>query len=250
MTSAALLAATSKAEGKTSLQVLSKGRVGQIFVDATHTGDLRGYIKNARLDLPLALGEPPEGRRRVGSLVHPGSLSVVRRRPNGDYYQSMTPLLNGEVDDDLRYFIERSDQIPSVMVADTLVDAHGRVVRSGGVLVQALPDGDRDELRQIGERLADGRFARILRNAEIDDLLEALQSDAEPIDADLPLRWHCPCSRERAVNAVRLMGANEIAKMVIEDDPVTVDCDFCLARYEIDVDELGRMMADTTVAKA
>lgn len=251
LTSAGLMAATSKVEGKTSLQILSRGRIGQLFVDVTDAGDLRGLVKNPNLAFPCTRSERIDGRRSVGPAVHPGEISAVRRRPTGEYFQSMTPLTTGEVDADIEAFLERSDQVPTVLVADTLVDRDGRVVRSGGVLVQALPDGDRTQLREIGRHLADGRFAQLLAGATtMDDLLRSAVPDAERADADQPLRWHCPCSRERAENALRLLGQPELARMVVEAEPVVIDCDFCRSRYELTPDDLAELLAQSTTARA
>lgn len=251
LTGAGLMAATSKAEGKTSLQILSRGRTGQMLVDATHDGKLRGLMKNPNLAFPLSTGETRRGRRSVGAAVQPGEISAVRRRPTGEYFQSMTPLASGEIDQDLESFLERSDQVPTVLVADTLVDGEGQVIRSAGVLVQALPDGDRGRLREIGRHLSDGRFAEMLAGASsLEDLVAAAVPDAERVDADLPISWSCSCSRDRAENAVRLMGEPEIARMVVESQPVVIDCDFCRSRYELTVDDLGQLLGEMTTTRA
>jgi len=251
LTGAGLMAATSKVEGKTSLQVLSRGRTGQLLVDATHDGKLRGLIKNPDLAFPQVGRAVRGGRRSVGAAVQPGELSAVRRRPTGEYFQSMTPLATGEIDDDLESFLERSDQVPTVLVADVLLDRKGEVIRAAGVLVQALPDGDRERLRKLGRELGDGRFAELLERASsIEDLLGAAVPEAERVEEDLALAWHCPCSRERAENAVRLLGQPEVARMVVESEPVVIDCDFCRSHYELTVEDLAQLLGEMTTLRA
>lgn len=251
LTSAGLMAATANVEGKTSLQVLSRGRTGQLLVDATDSGALRGLIKQTDLAFPRPGGERPDGRRSVGAAVLPGEISAVRRRRSGEYFQSMTPLQTGEIDDDLQSFLERSDQVPTVLVADTLLDASGQITRSAGILVQALPDGDRERLAEIGRQLTGGRFAELLLGAgSTEDLLRAAVPEAQRVDVDLPLQWFCPCSRDRAENAVRLMGQPELASMVVESQPVVIDCDFCRSTYEFSVDDLGQILAELTTTRA
>jgi molecular chaperone Hsp33 len=138
-----------------------------------------------------------------------------------------------------------------VLVADTLLDETGRIKRSAGILVQALPDGDRERLAEIGRQLTGGRFAELLLGAgSTDDLLRATVPEAERVDVDLPLQWFCPCSRDRAENAVRLMGQPELAHMVVEGQPVVIDCDFCRSTYEFSIDELGQILADLTTTRA
>lgn len=251
LTGAGLMAATAKVEGKTSLQILSRGRTGQLLVDATDGGALRGLIKHPDISFPRTPGERAGGRQSVGAAVLPGEVSAVRRRVTGEYGQSMTPLQTGEIDDDLQSFLERSDQVPTVLVAETLVDESGQISRSAGILVQALPDGDRERLAAIGRELAGGRFAELLRGAgSTEDLLRAAVPEAARVDVDLPIHWFCPCSRDRAENAVRLMGQPELAHMVVEGQPVVIDCDFCRSTYEFSVDEMGQMLAEMTTARA
>jgi molecular chaperone Hsp33 len=250
LTSAGLLAVSSKREGKTSLQILSKARIGQVFADATHDGTVRGLIENPSLAFPNSPDETASGRRTLAPGLLPGHVSAVRRSAGGEYIQSMTPLVLGEVDRDVEYFLEQSDQVPTVLVADCLVDGTGQVTRAGGVLVQALPDGDREHLRQIRERLVTGGFVPALQEApDPKALLQAVDPDLHWIDAPVPFRWHCPCSFERAKNAVRLMGAGDISEMLLEGKTVTVDCDFCTSRYEIGLKDLEELLVETTTAR-
>jgi len=247
LTCAGLMALASKREGKTSLQIISQARIGQMLVDATHAGELRGMLGNPGLAFPKTGGSD---RLVIAPALLPGKLSVVRRGATGDYIQSMTPLVLGEVDRDIEFFIEQSDQVLTGLAADVLMDGNSRVEVAGGLLVQALPDGDPEHLTAIRERVVAGGLIPMLREAkDAEALLRAVEPEAEPVDEPVNLRWYCPCSRERALNAVRLMGPQELSQMVVEDKPVEVGCDFCTSRYEISVADLEQLVAETTTAE-
>jgi molecular chaperone Hsp33 len=247
LTCAGLMAVASKREGKTSLQIISQARIGQMLVDATHAGDLRGTLGDPSLAFPKSGGTE---RLVIAPALLPGKVSVVRRGATGDYTQSMTPLVLGEVDRDIEFFIEQSDQVLTGLAADVLLDASSRIEVAGGLLVQALPDGDPEHLTALRERVVAGGLIPMLREARsAEALLRAVEPEAEPVEEPVRLRWHCPCSRERALNAVRLMGPAELAQMMLEDEPVRVDCDFCTSRYEITVAELERLVAETTTVE-
>ncbi|MEM1024323.1 MAG: Hsp33 family molecular chaperone HslO [Myxococcota bacterium] len=247
LTCAGLMAVSSKREGKTSLQILSKARIGRMLVDATHSGELRGMLGNPGLAFPRA-GETK--RPVIAPALLPGKVSVVRRGAAGDYIQSMTPLVLGEVDRDIEFFIEQSDQVLTGLAADVLLGEQSRIEVAGGLLVQALPDGDPEHLSAIRERVVAGGLIPMLREApNAEALLREVEPEAELVDEPVPLRWYCPCSRERALNAVRLMGPNELSQMVVKNEPVRVDCDFCTSQYEITVQDLEQLVAETTTAE-
>lgn len=250
LTATGLMAISSKREGKTSLQILSKARIGQVFADATHDGAVRGRVKNPSLAFPRSKDEEVQGRRILAPGILPGHVSAVRRAANGEYVQSMTPLVMGEVDRDVEFFLEQSDQVPTVMVTECLVDERGRVVRAGGVLVQALPDGDPNHLRKIRERLVGGGLVPVLKAAAgPEELLQAVDPEVRVVDEPVPFRWHCPCSFDRAMNAVRLLGPADISAMLVEGKPVTVDCDFCTAHYKLEQEHLEALLLETTTAE-
>ncbi|MGF1510514.1 MAG: Hsp33 family molecular chaperone HslO [Myxococcota bacterium] len=248
MTCAGLIALTSKKPGKTSLQILSRAPLGQAFCDATEGGDLRGMVKNPSPS-PTA-DHAQSARRTVSALVYPGKISVVRRGANGEYVQSMTPLHDGEVDADVQSFLEQSDQVPTGLAAECLLDGDERVLRAGGVMIQALPDGDFERLRTLRARIASGGLVPLLQEAiSAEDLLSRFEPTAVTLGEPVPLRWHCPCSFERATNAVKLLGPNDLSSLVVEEQPLAVECDFCASRYEISVKDLERLMKETVVAE-
>src|SRR5205814_1563760 len=46
-----------------------------------------------------------------------------------------------------------------------------------------------------------------------------------------PVRFFCPCSRERAVGALALLGKAELGSLLEEDGGATVECQFCRESY-------------------
>ena len=51
--------------GALSMQVVSNGRLKQIYADVTADGKLRGYVNAPDLDLPRFSTEPIDGRRAI-----------------------------------------------------------------------------------------------------------------------------------------------------------------------------------------
>jgi redox-regulated HSP33 family molecular chaperone len=54
----------------------------------------------------------------------------------------------------------------------------------------------------------------------------------------LPVRFHCPCSRERAAATLALLGDHELVSMIEEDGAGEVTCEFCRSRYHFSDENL------------
>lgn len=72
-------------------------------------------------------------------------------------------------------------------------------------------------------------------------ILERIFSSGLQILESKPVRFHCPCSKERAERALMLLGTGEIREIIQADrekGATEVTCHFCMARYEITIGEL------------
>jgi molecular chaperone Hsp33 len=114
------------------------------------------------------------------------------------------------------------------------------------LLVQALPGGrGAAAVSAARGRLHAGALAAALsadpRAADAGGLVETALGDVlgmwQALDAR-PVRFHCPCSRERAGATLALLGASELAAMILEDGKAEVICNFCRARHDFSEAEL------------
>lgn len=228
-----------------SAQFVTRTTMRQLYADATHEGHLRGFAKNPNLAFPLFEGETQLGRRTLAPALRPGEISVIRMQAEtGEYTQSTTPITSGEVDEDLEFFLNQSDQVPTALAADVIVGEGDRIFGAGGLLVQALPDGDTVRLEAIRASLRGGRFTEclssILPNRSAHDLIREFLPDAKIIDA-LPLKWQCRCSMEKVMDSIRLLGPTDLAEMIEANHDVVVNCDLCASRYVVTPTEIAKI---------
>lgn len=250
LTGTALLALTHKREGTTSIQILSRGRIGNLYADCNHKGHVRGMTKRPHLAFPPAAEERRNGRRALHRAVFPGQISVIRRLPDGEYGQSSTPLVSGEIDEDIESFMINSDQIPSLVVTDVLLDEKSRVTSAAGVLVQAMPDGDPETLLRIRGRLVLGALARTLPDlGDASALLAHVSADAVEVEEPAPIAYRCHCSRERVLGSLRMFPVTDLAEMVDEGKTVDVNCDLCGKKYPVSPADLQRAFEDLVKAQ-
>jgi molecular chaperone Hsp33 len=252
LTSGLLLATLTKDEERVTLQLLGDGPLGGVTVDATAGGTARGYVKHTDVPLPPAApGARPSLARAVGTK---GVLGVVRDVGLRESFRGQVELAGGEIDDDCAHYLTTSEQIESALRCETLLDARGELVASVGVLVQALPGG-----RGVRAVLAsqahfeDGALLRALEAgpAGAEALVAGLRADGDGALGEAqgalsvlearPVRFFCPCSRERAAASLALLGAADLAAMILEDGKAEVICNFCRARHDFTAAELELM---------
>jgi molecular chaperone Hsp33 len=243
VTAGLLLATLTKDEERVTLQVLGDGPLGGLTVDATSAGAVRAYVKNPAVRLPPPHG--PGGRLTLGPAIgRSGLVSVARDLGLRETFSGQTPLVSGEVDEDVEHYLQTSEQIDSALRCEALLAPDGRLLAAAGILVQALPGSDGAPLIQTARRLLGaGALADAVAGApgDAEALLRAtLAGDLGPVSVlDVrPVSFHCPCSRARAGGSLALLGPAELASMILEDGRAEVICNFCRARYEFSEAEL------------
>lgn len=247
MTSGLLLVSSMKRpESRINLHIRGDGPLGGVLVDAGLDGTVRGYVDNPAVELP-----PTEkGKLDVGGAIgRNGYLYVVRDVGYGYPYSSTVELVSGEVGEDLTYYLATSEQTPSALALGVFVDGNG-VEAAGGILLQVMPKSAKDEslislLESRVGTLAD--FTPKLRaNQTLPDIFETLVGDLglEILPGTQLVRFNCPCSYDRMLGALKMLGADELQDMIEKDGGAEATCHFCGEVYRANSDELAQLIQD------
>lgn len=245
MTSGLLLVSSMKRpESKINLHIRGDGPLGGLLVDAGLNGTVRGYVDNPSVELPLT----EQGKLDVGGAIgRHGYLYVVRDVGYGYPYSSTVELVSGEIGEDLTYYLATSEQTPSALALGVFVDAEG-VDAAGGVLLQVMPKSAKDEslislLESRVSTLAD--FTPKLRaNQTLPDIFESLVGDLglEILPGTQLVRFHCPCSYNRMLGALKMLGVDELKDMMEKDEGAEATCHFCGTVYRANREELAQLI--------
>jgi molecular chaperone Hsp33 len=263
---ALLLATLTKDEERLSLQVLGDGPLGSLTVDADSAGTVRAFVRHPHAGPSAApylrIPGATVGARLSAWVGRSGTISVVRDIGLGEPFTGQTSLTSGEIDEDVERYLLDSEQIDSALGCEVVLDPSGEVRLAVGILVQALPNSEGATLVSIArERLRDGALAAALpENApapeEVSTVIGAVVGlGASDTLADLrvldrrPVRFRCPCSRERAVSTLALLGPAELADMIATDGRADVTCDFCRREYQFTAEDLEVIRADLDPAR-
>ncbi|HEY9821229.1 MAG TPA: Hsp33 family molecular chaperone HslO [Candidatus Sericytochromatia bacterium] len=247
MSAGLLLASSMKREGsRVNIRIKGEGPIGGILIDAGLDGTVRGYVENPAIELP----PNDRGKLDVGGAVgHDGYLYVVRDVGYGYPYSSTVELVSGEIGDDIAHYLVTSEQTPSALVVGVFVGADG-VTAAGGILVQVLPKAARDEalVQTLESRVAKlSGFTPLLQEGKtLPEIFEQLLGDMNLVI--LPevqmVRFHCACSFDRVLGALKMLGEAELQDMIEKDDGAEATCHFCAEVYQASRDELVQLIED------
>jgi molecular chaperone Hsp33 len=242
LVSGLLLAALHKDRERVNLQLQCDGPVRGLFVDARPDGEVRGYVRGASVHFP---GDPRLGAR--AALGGAGYLSVIRDLGGGQFYRGSVELQAMELAGDLRRYFAESEQVDTALDVRVAPGSDEPLGDVAGLLVQKLPDGDREVLAQARRRLAEGALAAALaRRASAQEALREVAGEGFELLADQEVAYVCGCSQERAQAAVAVLGKDGVEEILATDREAVVTCEFCRQRYvvkEPELQEIQRRLA-------
>lgn len=245
MAAGLLLASSMKrAEARVNIRIRGNGPLGGILADAGVDGTVRGYVDNPDVELPPnAIGKLDVG----GAVGSDGYVYVVRDVGYGYPYSSTVELISGEIGDDLTHYLATSEQTPSALMLGVFVDPNGVQV-AGGLLIQILPKAATDEalVALLESRLSTlTGFTNLLQTGKtLTTILEELLGDLglEVLPERQLVRFHCGCSFDRVLGALKLLGEAELQDMIEKDEGAEATCHFCNEIYKADGAQLSQLI--------
>jgi molecular chaperone Hsp33 len=229
-----------------TVRVQGNGPAGTLLASANGNGEVRGLVSNPRPDVEQVNAK---GKLNVSGVVGTeGRLTVTRDLGMRQPHTSTVELISGEVGEDLAHFLMTSEQTPSAVGIGVFVQPTGDVEAAGGYIVQLMPGIPESLASEIESVIRDlPHPTTMLRDGDSPE-----QMLTRIFDRDLhilehrPVRFHCPCSRERAERAILLLGAEEIRKIMAADADkgvTEVICQFCTSVYTIKMPELEGLLS-------
>ena len=131
-------------------------------------GHVKGYIQNTGVDIK----KTATGEVMVGPFMGAGQFVVITDYGTGNPYTSSTPLVSGEIGEDLAFYLTESEQTPSAVGLNVLLDDNDKVEVAGGFMLQVLPGASEEEINRYEKRIQE--MPAISKLLESDDHVEAL----------------------------------------------------------------------------
>ena len=229
-------------DGSMTLQIRGGGPIGTITVVSDAVGNVRGCVTEPKV--PLVEKHP--GKLDVGATVGTeGTITVIRDLQMKEPYIGSTPLVSGEIGDDITAYFVQSEQIPTACALGVLVDRDRSVKVAGGYLLQLLP-GAPDEVidkLEAGIQKAGAVTPMLEAGMTPEDILGQVCGDLGVVFLETTeVSYKCYCSRERVESALISLGRQELTEIAQENRGFPVECQFCDNVYTFTPEDIRKLL--------
>jgi len=243
LTAAAIMSRMLKGPRDTlTIQIKGDGPLGGIIAVTDTEANVRGYVYNPEVDLPLN----QMGKIDVsGAIGGEGYLNVIKDLGLKEPYIGYVNLVSGEIAEDIAYYFTKSEQVPSAVALGVLVDRDWSVISAGGFIIQLLPGAGEEIIEHLEEKLKSiPPVTTLLYEGKTpEQILELLlgEKGLEVLEKS-PCEFFCNCSRERMERNLLSLGRKEIADIIQEQHGAELQCHFCNSKYDFSEDELMKLI--------
>lgn len=238
MTAASMMGAVLKGKDDSlTLRLNGGGPAGSLIAVSDSEGNVRGYVMNPVVEIPLN----DKGKLDVaGAVGTDGNLTVIKDLGLKEPYIGQVPIVSGEIAQDITSYFATSEQIPSVCALGVLVDTDLSIKAAGGFIVQLLPTALEDTIDKVEECIKDiPAVTKMLTDGmSAQDICRRVLKtfDLEILDTSSP-EYRCTCSKERVTKALISMGREELLDLS-KEPKVEVECHFCEKKYTFTPEEI------------
>jgi len=230
--------------GALTMRIDGGGPIEGVLAVSDSTGNVRGYVGNPYVDLPLR----SDGHLNVGGAVGTdGLLTVIRDIGLRDPYVGSTEIISGEIGEDVAAYMTESEQIPAAVGLGVLVETDLSVAQAGGFIVQLLPGAPDGIIEKLEDNIfwMDSVTMQLMDGGDkgAEELIKNVLKDMEyDIVEETGVEYRCNCSRERVENVLTTINVSELQEMIAEGENISVTCQFCDAVYTFTPGDLGDIL--------
>jgi molecular chaperone Hsp33 len=230
-------------KGTITTKIKGNGPIGNITAIADNSGNVKGYVSNPQLELPL---NPLNGKINVGAAVgNKGMIYIIKDIGLKEPYIGMSPIISGEIAEDFTNYFAKSEQTPTVVALGVLVNKDG-VKSAGGYLITLMPDAGEDEIEKIEQALknSDSISKMISDGKELVEIAEEVTGDKNLMyfeDDNVP-KYECNCSKEKIEKSLISLGEKELNDIIEKDKKAELICHFCNKKYFFTEQELKKLV--------
>lgn len=241
LTAASLMGAVLKGrDDSVTLRLNGSGPAGVVIAVSDSEGNVRGYVENPIVEIPLNI----KGKLDVsGAVGKDGTLTVMKDLGLKEPYIGQVPIVSGEIAEDITSYYAVSEQTPTVCALGVLVNPDLTIKAAGGFIIQLLPTAAEDTITLVEECIRDIPSVTQMLTSGLDPeqiCRKVLKKfELEYLDGSEP-EYRCSCSRQRVEKALISTGKEALEEMA-EDNGTEVCCHFCDKKYRFSSEEIRKL---------
>jgi len=230
-------------DSSVTLQFKGDGPAGNIICVSDYAGNVRGCAGDPTVELP----PNSKGKLDVGRAVGKGTMYVMKDLGFGEPYIGLSPIVSGEIAEDLTAYFASSEQTPTVCALGVRTNPDNSCKAAGGYIIQLLPGAEESLIAKLEEAVnklpaVTNLVTDCASNEEVmDRLLDGFEYD---IFDELDISYKCNCSHERYSAALLSLGRDELKEMYDDNKPIETVCHFCGSKYIFSHEEIGEIMKE------
>ncbi|MBP3441353.1 MAG: Hsp33 family molecular chaperone HslO [Clostridia bacterium] len=224
-----------------TLRLNGGGPAGTVMAVSDCWGNARGYVTNPVVEIPLNSKGKLDVAGAVGTY---GFLTVIKDLNLKEPYIGQTPIITGEIAEDLTSYYAISEQLPSVCALGVLVNPDLSIKKAGGFIIQLLPTAFDDtidavercisDIPSVTQMLSDGLTPEEICHRVLSEF------ELEVLDESHPV-YKCNCSRERVEGALISTGLETLKELELEEI-TEVNCQFCDKKYTFSGNDISELI--------
>jgi len=251
----ALLSATLSGDGILTVQAKGDGPVRFIVVDVMAGGTIRGYASVDKAALKKSLGRSKAKKHALSKILGKGYVAVtLDQGGDAQRYQGIVELQGDTLSEALKGYLIQSQQVEIVLhVAVEAPDKYHKNWRAGGIIIERIAQAGGKEQEFTPEEQDElwqrtGLFMKTLKDAEMlsvhitpQNLLYRLfNEDGVWVYKLQLLKAGCRCSRARVKMVLKSIPKEELLS-VLDNDKLSIDCQFCNKKETFTKAEINRL---------
>lgn len=231
LTAASMMGAVLKGKDNSiTLRLNGNGPAGSLIAVSDSMGNVRGYVANPVVEIPLN----EKGKLDVaGSVGRDGTLTVMKDLGMKEPYIGQVPIVSGEIAEDITNYFATSEQTPTVCALGVLVNPDLTIRAAGGFIIQLLPTALEDTIDKVEECIKgiEPVTQMLTSGMTPEDICRHVLKgfELDMLDSSKP-EYKCNCSKDRVSKALISLGREELLEMA-KDEFTEVSCHFCDKKY-------------------
>ena len=244
LTAASLMASFLKGEERMIIESDTNGLISKLYSEAIQVGEIRAYIDYDDELLSIESVSDPK-------ILGEGFLKVQKILYNeSEPFTGIVELNYRDIATDLAHYYQKSEQIPTEVIIDVVVDDNGLIIHSGGLIVQQMPGASPNENEKMFNMLRNSRplAEYFIDNQTPDKIIKNIIPNEVEILKSVRLDFFCRCSKEAFKQKLILLGSDEIRDMQSNGNNELV-CRYCSEKYILEDSDFQAIIEEVNSKK-